>query len=77
MPMAGHDRGLVLIPEVGDEVVVGFEREDLRFPYVLGALWNGQDDPPVFNDNGNNDKRILKSRKKTLFSVRRRAGRCR
>lgn len=67
MPMAGHDRGLVLIPEVGDEVVVGFEREDLRFPYVLGALWNGQDDPPVFNDNGNNDKRILKSRKRHYF----------
>src|SRR5215813_7878222 len=38
MPMAGKDRGLVLIPEVGDEVVVGFEREDLRFPYVLGAV---------------------------------------
>ena len=38
MPMAGKDRGLVVIPEVGDEVVVGFEREDLRFPYVLGAL---------------------------------------
>ena len=36
-PMAGNDRGLVLIPEVGDEVLVAFEREDLRFPYVLGA----------------------------------------
>lgn len=67
MPMAGNDRGLVLIPEVGDEVVVGFEREDLRFPYVLGALWNGQDDPPVFNDDGKNNKRILKSRKKHYF----------
>jgi uncharacterized protein involved in type VI secretion and phage assembly len=64
MPMAGKDRGLVLIPEVGDEVVVGFEREDLRFPYVLGALWNGQDKPPIANDDGKNDKRILKSRKK-------------
>ena len=32
MPMAGNDRGLVLIPEVGDEVLVAFEREDLRFP---------------------------------------------
>ena len=35
-PMAGKDRGLVLIPEVDDEVLVGFEREDLRFPYTLG-----------------------------------------
>lgn len=64
MPMAGKDRGTVLIPEVGDEVLVGFEREDLRFPYVLGALWNGQDKPPLANDDGKNDKRILKSRKK-------------
>ena len=64
MPMAGKERGLVLIPEVGDEVLVAFEREDLRFPYILGALWNGKDKPPLANDDGNNDKRILKSRKK-------------
>ncbi len=63
-PMAGDDRGLVLIPEVGDEVLVAFEREDLRFPYVLGGLWNGQDKPPAANTDGNNDKRILQSRKK-------------
>lgn len=64
MPMAGKERGLVLVPEVGDEVLVAFEREDLRFPYVLGSLWNGKDKPPLANDDGKNDKRILKSRKK-------------
>ncbi len=64
MPMAGKERGLVLIPEVGDEVLVAFEREDLRFPYVLGALWNGKEKPPLANDDGKNDKRILQSRKK-------------
>jgi uncharacterized protein involved in type VI secretion and phage assembly len=63
-PMAGKDRGLVLIPEVGDEVLVAFEREDLRFPYVLGALWNGQDTPPYTNSDGHNDHRLLQSRKK-------------
>jgi len=63
-PMAGADRGLVLIPEVGDEVLVAFEREDLRFPYILGALWNGKDKPPVANDDGKNDKRKFVSRKK-------------
>jgi uncharacterized protein involved in type VI secretion and phage assembly len=63
-PMAGKERGLALIPEVGDEVLVAFEREDLRFPYILGALWNGQDKPPLANDDGKNDKRILQSRKK-------------
>jgi uncharacterized protein involved in type VI secretion and phage assembly len=64
VPMAGKGRGTVMIPEVGDEVLVAFEREDLRFPYVLGALWNGQDKPPLANDDGKNDKRIIKSRKK-------------
>lgn len=64
VPMAGDNRGLVLIPEVGDEVLVAFEREDLRFPFVLGALWNGKDKPPLANDDGKNDKRILQSRKK-------------
>ncbi|HZR83915.1 MAG TPA: phage baseplate assembly protein V [Candidatus Binatia bacterium] len=63
MPMAGDGRGLVMIPEVGDEVVVAFEREDIRFPVVLGALY-GKDKPPVANDDGKNDKRILKSRKR-------------
>jgi uncharacterized protein involved in type VI secretion and phage assembly len=64
MPMAGNGRGLVLIPEVGDEVLVAFEKGDPRFPYVLGVLWNGKDKPPLSNDDGKNDKRILKSRKK-------------
>jgi uncharacterized protein involved in type VI secretion and phage assembly len=63
-PMAGKERGLVFIPEVGDEVLVAFEREDLRFPYVLGALWNGKDKPPLANDDGKNDKRTVVSRKK-------------
>lgn len=63
MPMAGADRGTVFIPEVGDEVLLAFDREDLRFPYVLGALWNGKDKPPRSNDDGKNDERILESRK--------------
>lgn len=63
VPMAGDSRGFVMIPEVGDEVLVAFEREDLRFPYVLGALWNGKDKPPIANDDGKNDKRMIHSRK--------------
>jgi len=66
-PMAGKGRGLVVIPEVGDEVIVGFEREDLRFPYVLGALWNGKEKPPFANADGKNDKRMFTSRKKHVL----------
>lgn len=44
-PGAGPSRGALMLPAVGDEVVVGFEHGDVRRPYVLGALWNGQARP--------------------------------
>lgn len=61
--MAGNGRGTVFLPEVGDEVLVACDREDLRFPYVLGALWNGKEKPPEANGDGKNDKRVIRSRK--------------
>lgn len=60
--MAGKDRGTYFLPEVGDEVLVAFEHGDVRFPYVLGALWNGQDNPPLSNSDGKNNVREIKSR---------------
>jgi uncharacterized protein involved in type VI secretion and phage assembly len=47
-PAAGKTRGIVAIPEVGDEVVVGFEHGDIERPFVLGVLFNGQDTPGEF-----------------------------
>ncbi|MFD7237156.1 VgrG-related protein [Streptomyces syringium] len=41
----GTGGGEVFVPEVGDEVLVGFEQGHLDRPYVLGALYNGQDKP--------------------------------
>ncbi|HVF50660.1 MAG TPA: phage baseplate assembly protein V [Pyrinomonadaceae bacterium] len=61
-PMAGKERGFYFLPEVDDEVLVAFEHGDLRFPYVLGALWNGKDAPPEKNDDGKNNIRVIKSR---------------
>jgi uncharacterized protein involved in type VI secretion and phage assembly len=46
-PMAGVERGLWFMPEIGDEVLVAFENGDIRQPYVIGFLWNGQDPPPA------------------------------
>lgn len=45
-PMAGRDRGVWMVPEVGDEAVVVFERGDPSSPIVLGFTWNGVDTPP-------------------------------
>jgi uncharacterized protein involved in type VI secretion and phage assembly len=61
-PMAGNQRGLYFLPEVDDEVLVAFEHGQVEFPYILGALWNGKDKPPVTNDDGKNNQRMIKSR---------------
>lgn len=45
-PMCGNGRGTYFMPEVGDEVVVAFDRGQFDHPYVVGFLWNGQDAPP-------------------------------
>jgi uncharacterized protein involved in type VI secretion and phage assembly len=44
-PGAGRDRGLMMTPGVGDEVLVAFEHGDVRRPLVIGGLWNGEDTP--------------------------------
>jgi len=61
-PMAGNKRGVYFLPEVDDEVLVVFEHGDMRFPYILGALWNGVDKPPADNGDGKNNLRLIKSR---------------
>ena len=61
--MAGKERGSFFLPEVDDEVLLAFEHGDVRFPYVIGALWNGVDKPPRTNADGKNNQRTIKSRK--------------
>lgn len=45
VPNAGSSRGLAMIPQPGDRVVIGFEHDDVNYPYVLGSFWSGQDEP--------------------------------
>lgn len=59
--MAGPERGTYFVPEVDDEVLVAFADGNIRFPYVIGALWNGKDAPPETGDT-NNDIRKITSR---------------
>lgn len=68
-PMAGKDRGVFFLPEVDDEVLVTFEHGDIRFPYVIGALWNGKDTPPADNADGKNNIRVIKSRSGHLIRL--------
>jgi uncharacterized protein involved in type VI secretion and phage assembly len=68
-PMAGPNRGIYFLPEVDDEVLVAFEHGDLRFPYVIGSLWNGKDAPPETNDDGKNNLRLIHSRSGHLIRL--------
>jgi phage protein D len=43
---AGNNRGFDCLPEVNDEVLVGFEHGNIHRPYVIGGVWNGKDSPP-------------------------------
>lgn len=62
VPMAGKECGTYFPPEIGDEVLVVFEHGDVGSPYVIGALWNYQDRPPVPKRDGMNNIRVIKSR---------------
>lgn len=61
--MAGNNRGSWFIPDVDDEVLVGFMAGDPRHPFVIGMLWNGQDQPPESMDGaGKNNLKVIRSR---------------
>jgi uncharacterized protein involved in type VI secretion and phage assembly len=64
LPGAGPARGLAVLPEVGDEVLVAFAHGDTQLPYVLGGLYNGKDKLPGKPvDSGAIVSRALVSRK--------------
>jgi uncharacterized protein involved in type VI secretion and phage assembly len=44
----GNKKGVTFMPEVNDEVIVGFENGDPRRPVILGAVFNGKDSQPAF-----------------------------
>jgi uncharacterized protein involved in type VI secretion and phage assembly len=63
---AGDDRGVAFMPEVKDEVLVAFERGDVRSPFVLGGLWSANALQPQLNElvvGGKVDRRVVQSRK--------------
>ncbi|MEQ3500459.1 phage baseplate assembly protein V, partial [Tenacibaculum sp. SSH1-16] len=49
------NRGFVFIPEVGDQVMVGFEHNDPNRPFVMGSMFTGK------NGAGGDEENVRKS----------------
>lgn len=56
---AGNQRGTVFLPEIGDEVIVGYIGQDTREPVILGSLFSENVVPPLKNDDHNYKKGII------------------
>lgn len=51
--------GIFFIPELGDEVVLGFVNGDPRAPVILGSLYSSKHTPPFAPDAPNTNKAIV------------------
>ena len=55
---AGSSRGFYCLPEINDEVLVGFEHGDIHRPYIIGGVWNGKDKTPEDVNNTINGGKV-------------------
>jgi type VI secretion system secreted protein VgrG len=62
-PHAGGGKGMYFIPEIGEEVLVGFEGGNAEKPYVLGAMYNGSESSSY--STAGNDQKVIQTRSGT------------
>ncbi|WP_430882543.1 phage baseplate assembly protein V [Fusibacter sp. JL216-2] len=62
VPFAGNKMGAYFIPDVDDEVLVGFINGDIHKPFVMAGLWNTKNKPPVDNEKGKNLTKMIKTK---------------
>ena len=58
---AGNGYGALFVPEVGDEVLIGFIHGDMRLPIILGGLYNGKDKPSS-NREKTQDQKLIRTK---------------
>ncbi|MEK8034486.1 type VI secretion system tip protein VgrG [Ideonella sp. DXS29W] len=56
---ASNSFGQFFVPEVGDEVVLGFFNDDPGYPVILGSLYSSNHTPPYALEAENNTKAIV------------------
>ncbi|NER18526.1 type VI secretion system Vgr family protein [Spongiivirga citrea] len=57
-PHAGGEKGFHFIPEIDEEVLIGFEGGNAERPYVMGTLYNGNANPAGWKTDANDIKAI-------------------
>lgn len=58
---AGSSRGFLWVPQMNEEVLVGFNQGDETDAYILGGLWSTIDRPPLTLPTDFLIKRVLKT----------------
>ncbi len=65
---AGNNRGSFFLPEIGDEVIVGFVNDDPNHAVILGMLNSSTNPAPINASDNNNEKGfVTRSEIKLLF----------
>lgn len=59
-PHGGGGKGVFFIPEIGEEVIVGFEGDSAVKPYIIGTVYHGQANNKF--SNSGNDVKALQTR---------------
>ncbi|MBV8659985.1 MAG: type VI secretion system tip protein VgrG [Burkholderiales bacterium] len=68
-PYASNAFGFFFLPEVGDEVLIGYLNDDPCHPMVLGSLYSSARTPPYALEAANNTKAIVtRSKHKIEFN---------
>ncbi len=61
-PHGGDNKGFYFIPEIDEEVMIGFENGNAEKPYVIGTLYHGQQRPGNNWPNDSNDIKAIRTR---------------
>ena len=67
-PHAGGDKGFHFIPEINEEVLIGFEGGNAEHPYMMGSLYNGGGKAGAFKSE-TNDIKAIKTRSGHTFEL--------
>ncbi|TDW51752.1 uncharacterized protein involved in type VI secretion and phage assembly [Flavobacterium sp. 270] len=59
-PHSGGGKGFYFIPEIGEEVLVGFESGNIQRPFVMGTEYNGQNKSGYATEK--NDLKVIQTR---------------